>query len=147
MPSHDSSPLMYLFLLVVFGILFYPSQSNSYSFSDISLMESYTLNPARDVQHAPLLSDHFAYSHVLPWSDPLKENTDPDEESSILVEARQGNMPEKDGLSPNNQPASGPSVQSEEPRPLDLSHISSIQISWLLGASVFGLMGFSRKPC
>jgi hypothetical protein len=138
---------MFLFLLVVFGILLYPSQSNSYSFSDISLMESFPLNPAQDVQHAPLLSGHFEYSHVLPWSNHLKGNTEPDEGASILMEAKQGNMLEKGRLSPTNQSTPGPSVQADEPRPLDLSHISSIQLSWLLGASVFGLMGFSRKPC
>ncbi|WP_141721119.1 hypothetical protein [Desulfoplanes formicivorans] len=115
-------------------------------------MKSYGLNPAApqgsDQRQDAMSSRHPMYTQLSPWSNLLSPDTKQGVGNLLVAHTTQGPMLTQNRPSINTrQPRLIQAGKPDNPRPLDLSHISSIQIAWLLGASVFGLMGFSRKPC
>jgi hypothetical protein len=188
MPLEESSPLMFLFLVSLICI-FHPTQSNSYSFVDMSqlgtsgfemdfqkfLPPDVTTLPSQTImppnypspgfplprspfsgrqknltQHQGSRAYHNAtHQQSYPWpSLPFPElgNRIPTswQFDSMAHGTQYGGTDQFFG---DETPDNDPSRPEDPLNPSDLTHVPAPLISWLLGASIFGLMGFSRKPC
>jgi hypothetical protein len=188
MPLEESSPLMFL-LLVSLICIFHPTQSNSYSFVDMSqfktpgfeldfreflppdvmTLPSLTIMPPNYpspgfplprstfsgrrenfVSFQGARTNHNATQRQsYPWpSLPFPELGNRIPTSWQFASMPHGNR--QDGINQyfdDANPSTGPSHPEDPLNPSDLNHVPAPLISWLLGASIVGLMGFSRKPC
>ncbi len=188
MPLEESSPLMLLFLVSLICI-FHPTQSNSYSFVDMSqfatsglerefqkfvppkvlTLPSQTIMPPnypspvfplprrpfsdnreKLAQYQGSQASHNATRRQsYPWpSLPFPElgNRIP---TGRQLESMPHGSPQvgTDHFFGEENHGNDPSHPEDPFHPSDLNQVPAPLISWLLGASIFGLMGFSRKPC
>jgi hypothetical protein len=156
MPLEESSPLMFLILISLICI-FHPSPSNSYSFMDMSRFGSSDMGHVLP-QCPPLLARSGEVDGPLAC-DQLKFSSCDNATrmrtyvcTLFLEDKENALLPFRhlDGTIPGN-PGHGiheSAADSSCPeKPSDLNRKPLPLYSWLLGASIFGLMGFSRKPC
>ncbi len=189
MPFEDSSSFS-LLLLVAFICIFYPTNSNSYSFSEMPHIESF--NPALEIpgfsppgantlpsqtimpsnypgsglppirnlgsgtparsaanQGQRLRGYHNATrTNPYPWpSLPFPDLGNRVPTSWQTGYATYGSAQNGTYRYPGDQQAGTDPSTSPNQSPSEYNHAPAPLISWLLGISICGLMGFSRKPC